>query len=66
MDISVNKGAPAIPAVSRDKRIALAVFGIFLGCSGLALAAGGIELITLGGSWYYLPAGLGLLLAGVL
>ena len=66
MDISVNKGAPAIPAVSRGKRIALAVFGIFLGCSGLALAAGGIELITLGGSWYYLPAGLGLLLAGVL
>ncbi|MEG1055121.1 MAG: PQQ-binding-like beta-propeller repeat protein, partial [Janthinobacterium sp.] len=25
-----------------------------------------IELITLGGSWYYLPAGLGLILAGVL
>lgn len=29
---------------------------------GLPLAAGGIWLITLGGSWYYLPAGLGLLL----
>ena len=66
MDTSVNKGAPAIPAVFRGKRLALTVFGIFLGFSGLALAAGGIELITLGGSWYYLLAGLGLLLAGVL
>ncbi|PHV50694.1 membrane-bound PQQ-dependent dehydrogenase, glucose/quinate/shikimate family [Janthinobacterium sp. BJB301] len=66
MDTSANKGAPAIPVVFRGKRLALTVFGIFLGFSGLALAAGGIELITLGGSWYYLPAGLGLLLAGVL
>ena len=66
MDTSIKNGAAAIPAVSRGKRIALAVFGIFLGLSGLALAAGGIELITLGGSWYYLLAGLGLLLAGVL
>ncbi|MDN2714320.1 membrane-bound PQQ-dependent dehydrogenase, glucose/quinate/shikimate family [Janthinobacterium sp. SUN120] len=66
MDTSTKNGATAIPAVSRGKRIALAVFGVFLGCSGLALAAGGIELITLGGSWYYLLAGLGLILAGVL
>ncbi|MDZ5633687.1 membrane-bound PQQ-dependent dehydrogenase, glucose/quinate/shikimate family [Janthinobacterium sp. GMG1] len=66
MDTSVNKGAPAIPAVFRGKRLALTVFGVFLGFSGLALAAGGIELITLGGSWYYLLAGLGLTLAGVL
>lgn len=29
---------------------------------GLPIAAGGLWLITLGGSWYYLPAGLGLLL----
>lgn len=28
---------------------------------GLPILAGGIWLITLGGSWYYLPAGLGLL-----
>ncbi|MDI3296231.1 membrane-bound PQQ-dependent dehydrogenase, glucose/quinate/shikimate family [Janthinobacterium tructae] len=39
---------------------------MFLGLSGLVLAAGGIELITLGGSWYYLLAGLGLILAGTL
>ncbi len=66
MDTSTKNGAAAIPAVSRGKRIALAVFGMFLGLSGLALAAGGIELLTLGGSWYYLPAGLGLILAGTL
>ena len=59
MDTTTKNGAAAIPAVSRGKRIALAVFGIFLGFSGLALAAGGIELVTLGGSWYYLPVGLG-------
>ena len=29
---------------------------------GLPILAGGIWLITLGGSWYYAPAGLGLLL----
>ncbi|MEG0884319.1 MAG: membrane-bound PQQ-dependent dehydrogenase, glucose/quinate/shikimate family, partial [Janthinobacterium sp.] len=66
MDTSTKNGAAAIPPVSRRKRLALAVFGIFLILSGLALAAGGIELITLGGSWYYLLAGLGLILAGVL
>lgn len=36
-----------------------AVLAIF----GLPLAAGGIWLIALGGSWYYLPAGVGLILA---
>jgi len=66
MDTSTKNGAAAIPAVSRGKRIALAVFGMFLGLSGLVLAAGGIELITLGGSWYYLLAGLALILAGAL
>ena len=66
MDISTKNGAAAIPPDSRGKRVALAVFGVFLGFSGLALAAGGMELITLGGSWYYLLAGLGLTLAGVL
>jgi quinoprotein glucose dehydrogenase len=32
---------------------------------GLVLAAGGVRLVTLGGSWYYLLAGIGLLVAGV-
>lgn len=33
---------------------------------GLPIAAGGLWLITLGGSWYYLPAGAGLLLTAYL
>lgn len=35
--------------------------GIVLVLFGLPIAAGGAWLIALGGSWYYLPAGLGLL-----
>ena len=37
-----------------------------LGVMGLALAGGGIWLARLGGSWYYLAAGLALLLVAVL
>ena len=40
--------------------------GLVLLLIGLVLAAGGAWLIALGGSWYYLPAGLGLILAGAL
>lgn len=36
--------------------------GVVLVLFGLPIAAGGLYLITLGGSWYYLPAGIGLLL----
>lgn len=36
--------------------------GLVLLVFGLPIAAGGLWLIALGGSWYYLPAGLGLLL----
>jgi quinoprotein glucose dehydrogenase len=36
--------------------------GIVLVIFGLPIAAGGVWLIALGGSWYYLPAGIGLLL----
>lgn len=35
--------------------------GVVLLVFGLPIAAGGLWLITLGGSWYYLPAGIGLL-----
>lgn len=35
--------------------------GIILLVFGLVIAAGGAYLISLGGSWYYLPAGIGLL-----
>ena len=39
--------------------------GLLIALVGLALAAGGGWLITLGGSWYYLLAGLGMLASGV-
>lgn len=45
---------------------ALLVFAAVIVLIGVLLAAGGLWLIVLGGSWYYLPAGLGLLIAGVL
>ena len=43
----------------------LRVFGALVAVLGLVLAAGGAWLIALGGSWYYLPAGLGLLVSGI-
>ena len=43
----------------------LRVFGVLVAVLGLVLAAGGAWLIALGGSWYYLPAGLGLLVSGI-
>lgn len=45
---------------------ALKAFAIVLALYGLALAAGGLWLVTLGGSWYYLPAGIGMLVSGIL
>ena len=43
----------------------LRVLGAVVAVLGLVLAGGGGWLIALGGSWYYLPAGLGLLVSGV-
>jgi quinoprotein glucose dehydrogenase len=40
------------------------VYGLLLLAIGALLALGGAKLIWLGGSWYYLPAGLMALLAG--
>ncbi|MCA0032164.1 membrane-bound PQQ-dependent dehydrogenase, glucose/quinate/shikimate family [Mesorhizobium sp. B263B2A] len=40
--------------------------GILLIILGLLIGAGGAWLIALGGSWYYLPAGIALLMAGIL
>lgn len=37
------------------------LIGVVLVLFGLPIAAGGVWLIALGGSWYYLPAGIGLL-----
>ena len=42
------------------------VAGVLWVLIGLALGAGGVWLVALGGSWYYLLAGIGLVLTGVL
>lgn len=44
--------------------IVLAVVGGILALLGLGLAGGGAYLLTLGGSWFYLPAGLALVGVG--
>jgi quinoprotein glucose dehydrogenase len=50
---------------SRKGHWLLPPLGLLIALVGLALAAGGGWLITLGGSWYYLLAGLGMLASGV-
>ncbi|MDI2591774.1 glucose/quinate/shikimate family membrane-bound PQQ-dependent dehydrogenase [Pseudomonas sp. N3-W] len=52
-------------ALSRS-RLAPSLLGILLLLMGLALLAGGIKLSMLGGSLYYLLAGIGLAITGVL
>ncbi|WP_119460065.1 glucose/quinate/shikimate family membrane-bound PQQ-dependent dehydrogenase [Rhodospirillaceae bacterium SYSU D60014] len=47
-------------------RPVLWISGIVIVLLGIALGAGGVWLIDLGGSWYYLLAGLGLVLTGLL
>src|SRR5690606_2466865 len=42
------------------------VFALVLALAALPLIAGGAYLIALGGSWYYLPAGLALLATAIL
>lgn len=42
----------------------LLVFSLILILLGLILLAGGLWLASLGGSWYYLIAGLGLMVSG--
>jgi quinoprotein glucose dehydrogenase len=40
--------------------------GVVLVLLGLVIGGGGVWLITLGGSWYYLVAGIGLIVSGLL
>ena len=42
------------------------IVAVLLIAFGAPIAAGGLYLITLGGSWYYLPAGIGLFLTAFL
>ncbi|HET8790047.1 MAG TPA: membrane-bound PQQ-dependent dehydrogenase, glucose/quinate/shikimate family [Modicisalibacter sp.] len=43
----------------------LVIFGVIVLLLGLALIYGGVQLIGLGGSWYYLLAGIGLSASGI-
>ena len=52
-------------AFSRS-RLLPSLLGILLLLMGLAMLVGGIKLVTLGGSWYYLLAGIGFGLSGAL
>jgi quinoprotein glucose dehydrogenase len=54
-----------IPASTRTGGWPLWILGALVALTGLALLAGGIWLAILGGAWYYLLAGLGMVLAGI-
>jgi quinoprotein glucose dehydrogenase len=53
-------------SVPRPRSGLLSLLAIILLLAGLVLLGGGIWLATLGGSWYYIFAGLGLLASGAL
>ena len=54
------------PAESSSPSALLVVIAVVLGLAGLALLVAGAWLIALGGSWYYLVAGLGLIASALL
>ncbi|WP_052365177.1 membrane-bound PQQ-dependent dehydrogenase, glucose/quinate/shikimate family [Halotalea alkalilenta] len=53
-------------ASRKCSQTALLVFGGLLSLVGVALAAGGMQLVILGGSWYYLIAGVAMAVSGFL
>lgn len=61
-----SSGEAAASPPSRFAYWALIAFAVVVALFGALKAAGGLWLIILGGSWYYLPAGSALLVAGVL
>lgn len=48
-----------------ERQWLLWIFGAVLALFGVAMTAGGVWLVFLGGSWYYLLAGIGMLIAGI-
>ena len=50
----------------RIKPIVLGILGLFIFAVGLFMLIGGVKLISLGGSWYFAPVGLALVISGVL
>ncbi len=60
-----QEGFLVTDASSLTSNLLCRIYGGVLALVGLLLAAPGAYLISLGGSWYYLIAGLGLFLAGL-
>ncbi|MFM9269676.1 membrane-bound PQQ-dependent dehydrogenase, glucose/quinate/shikimate family [Halomonas elongata] len=56
---------PQSPTPSRSGSFFAKIVGIIIALVGLALGGGGLYLATLGGSWYYLIAGVFMLLSGI-
>jgi len=54
------------PQASGLSKFILIGLGVIIALLGLALAAGGVRLTTLGGSWYFLIGGVAMALAGAL
>lgn len=52
--------------INKAGRVAVVIVGVLFLLLGLGLAAGGGYLIALGGSWFYLPAGLAMAGVGLL
>ncbi|WP_425317914.1 glucose/quinate/shikimate family membrane-bound PQQ-dependent dehydrogenase [Pseudomonas nitroreducens] len=55
-----------VQRTSRASIFILLGLGLIIALLGLALAAGGIRLVSLGGSWYFLVGGLAMALSGLL
>ncbi|QRY77852.1 glucose/quinate/shikimate family membrane-bound PQQ-dependent dehydrogenase [Pseudomonas sp. PDNC002] len=55
-----------VQRASRASIFILLGLGVIIALLGLALAAGGIRLVSLGGSWYFLIGGLAMAVSGLL
>lgn len=55
-----------VQRTSRASIFILLGLGLIIALLGLALAAGGVRLVSLGGSWYFLVGGLAMALSGLL
>ncbi|MCA0964942.1 membrane-bound PQQ-dependent dehydrogenase, glucose/quinate/shikimate family [Salipiger bermudensis] len=54
------------PSASPWKKVTLLILGLVLLATGLFLMVGGVRLLMLGGSLYFAPAGLALVVSGIL
>ena len=55
-----------VQRASRASTFILLGLGVIIALLGLALAAGGVRLVSLGGSWYFLIGGLAMAVSGLL